>query len=384
MTARDVSTILLVDDYPEQLNNLKSELLSSATGLACFVEHPQDVTRELVRDADVVLVDWRLDRWEERLRIGDVPSLQPQDGLALAAVLRSHVPLHSRPKAFALHSAQLENLSGAVPTEIREHALARIHNLEWVFPKRDASDHLARQIAVLADGIRQLPDDWPADDASRTRETVMRLFGLDPNGAWTGEAWRGVEACHPPIYELSRASDGIAFLRWLLHRVLPYPCFLLNRDYLRARLRVTEVGLSSIESEPSSKLWQELEAVRYSGVLGQFLGGHWWKAGVDALLWNLTGGRSLSVDALQQGIQGASESSVEFITEFPEAVVCLGADYRVLPRLYSPNDAVRIQPDDWPPYADDAWSPVDLVLSSPHLNAIVIDSDRVYLSDRTP
>src|SRR5262245_645075 len=125
-------TVLIVDD--EQDVNALAKLLKHS-GVSAKVRHPEHVLVEDLDEADLVLVDFELETWPERA--GLAVSRQPRDGLAVAAVLRRQI--HDRqkasPTAFALLTGKFEKLASPLPPEHREHILARITNLEWVFQK---------------------------------------------------------------------------------------------------------------------------------------------------------------------------------------------------------------------------------------------------------
>src|SRR4051812_43823989 len=120
-------TVLIVDDQPDSVAPLKLQ-----AGVDEFlIRYCHDVTADDLEDADLVLVDYRLDEWPERDNL-DAIAVKPLNGLALASVLRTHALAHrSRPTAFALHAADLTELSAGVPTDAREQIIARLHNLEW-------------------------------------------------------------------------------------------------------------------------------------------------------------------------------------------------------------------------------------------------------------
>ena len=94
-------TIAIVDDN-EEGGYLKSLLSENAS---VEIYHPRDVTLEIVKDADLVLVDYKLEdkNWLER-QSADSMALQPKDGIALSMVLRRHVAELKKqpPTAFAL------------------------------------------------------------------------------------------------------------------------------------------------------------------------------------------------------------------------------------------------------------------------------------------
>src|SRR2546422_7082713 len=97
---------------------------------------------------------------------------------------------------------------------------------------------------------------------------------------WSDQAWDDVESCHPPLHEMSERSHGLAFIRWLLHSVLPYPAFLYDTHRLAARLRVSPVTFRRT-LERSRRLDRVLAAYRYNGIVAGFLGQRWGKAGIE-------------------------------------------------------------------------------------------------------
>jgi hypothetical protein len=58
----------------------------------------------------------------------------------------------------------------------------------------------------------------------------------------------------------------------------------------------------------------------------------------------------------------------------------------VLDDDFSPNGfsdvslVVRVVPDDWPPYASEAWAAIESVRASNTLKSVVLESDRTLLS----
>src|SRR5262249_46850596 len=155
--------------------------------------------------------------------------LSPVNGIALAGTLRERANQVERPTGFALHTGQPERL-WLTPAESRRHLIARAYNLEWVFLKSESTD-VIRQATILAEAIRSLPQNWPGDDHVRTIEVMKKLLGIgsqlgdgnEPN--WVAAALTAIEDCRPPLTELSERNHGLVFLRWLLQRILPYPCF---------------------------------------------------------------------------------------------------------------------------------------------------------------
>ncbi len=370
--------ILIVDDEPDEARPRKMEIGNQAH---VDIIHPEDITeREQFTDVHLILVDFRLDNWRSRDK---VPSLsqRPMDGLALAAVLRSHIDGQndSAPIAIAIHSAHLRDLSGGLPPEPRAHAIARAHNLEWAFSKRQGGDEvsLAQQIISLATAVSGLPSSWPTDKPNKTEEQVQQLLAIPQNAIWFDRAWRDIHACYPPIHELSKWSHGLAILRWLLQRILPYPCFLWDSHYLAARLRVTNKSLTDV-LDTNEKFARVLAPFQYRGILGDFLGHRWWRSGIESFLWVLTEGNPFDLDLIRSQLVariGAKLSTVDLA----QPIVCVDKDYRVLPKFFHAEDAVRIQPDDWPPYADQAWTTIELARQERSLRSLVVTEDEAKL-----
>ena len=367
--------VLVIDDKSDDERVRVGELHAEVDAT---VQHPQDVTQYDLQSCDLVLVDYRLEYWPERDNASSI-SLKPLNGVALAAVLREQAYANrpvARPIAFGLRSGYLSELSGDLPPQEREHAIARALNLEWVFPKDQASwgVPVVQQIVSLAHAVQQLPREWPQDNSERTWAIVHKLLASPPEEPWMPSAQEDVEACHPPVHELRDASHGLAFLRWLLHQVLPYPCFLWGAHHLAGRLRVTYESLSNALSEDND-LNRLLEHIRYKGILSDFLGPRWWRSGAEAFVWELTDGNPFDVRQIASILASKTSAKLQS-TEYVEPVVSVDHNHLPLPTLSSIEDAVRIQPDDWPPYADQAWTTIELAKKYPSLGALVISQDK--------
>ena len=157
MTEVERPSILVVDDEPDTLRDeMALRMGDRATG---NVVHPHDVKISHLEHADLVLVDYRLEKWEERDKQAAI-SLRPATGTALSALLREHVDRSERDRltAFALHSGHLEDIQGRLPAVAVQHVIARLNNLEWAFPKTEPRRY--DQMISLANAVRQLPRRW--------------------------------------------------------------------------------------------------------------------------------------------------------------------------------------------------------------------------------
>ena len=380
MSASGALQIVIVDDEPDlvlpSFRNLKD-------GLEVTVLEPDDVTERHLKRADIVLVDYKLDRWPGRDET--VPlTLKPMDGVALAGILRSHISV-IRPgrTAIALHAADLEELSGGFNMRSREHVIARMHNLEWAFRKSEGGFPKQEQLRSLARGVQQLPNVWLAEDSAEVTTIAKGLLGLSEAQIWSARAWDDVEECRPPIHEIAPTTNGLAFLRWMLHRILPYPTFVYSSVYLAHSLKVTPEPLTRALDQEDERLLERLNPVKYQGVLSGFLGRRWWKSGVEHLIWDLSEGEPFDRDRLALAVTDKLSSTLEPLS-LQHPVVCVDQTLAPEPVFVERSEAVELQPDDWPLYAQSPWTSVHNVRRSPSLAALVVEEDRHRLGDGEP
>lgn len=365
MSASTSPRVLVVDDESESGESMSA--LLTQNGVHANYAHPSEIECSELAEADLILMDLDIGQPPET----EVVSLQPPDGLALAASLRRNACVLDRkasPVGIALLSGKVEELSAPFPPQPRTHLLARHYNLEWVFLKSDPER--ARGIVSLARAIRGIPEAW--GDGIQAPDEVADAFGVK-NAPDLETCWTEVERCHPPISEITQWSHGLAFVRWLLHQVLPYPCFLWDSHRVAARLRVSHAAFRRLLNGPSFNAL--IGPSRYVGMLHDFRHSHWWRHRIEKLAWDLTGGDPQNADALRSALSTFAGYEVERST-VEQPLVCLDQDYRPLEITYSVDSAVRVQPDDWPPYADNAWMPVDVVQENQLLRTLVVQEDR--------
>lgn len=368
------SFVLVIDDKPDELRN---GVRTEWSGRVRFeVLHPAEVEVRHLNAADLVLVDYKLKYWDELESIKHV-SCRPANGLALAALLRECVDQSrgGRPTAFALHTGHLHEAKGRlnVVEASARHIVARFNNLEWVFPKSD--DRRYDQMLLLADATRQLPSVWPrdSDDSARRART---LLDMDEDVLWFNRCWREVRECQPPIHELAGGSRGILFVRWLLHQIIPYPCFLWDIYWVAARFRLPVDVLRDVVAT-NSDLAEDLRAARYNGILAGFLGDRWWRGALEDYVWSLCEGDIASLGARLNERAGEDLGGIEL----DQPVVCLGSDLQPSATLVSAGDAVHVRPDQWPAFADSARMDIETVIDDPALRAIVDPLEDYRLPD---
>jgi hypothetical protein len=362
-------TVLIIDDTD---GSATMRLLDDS--IPSIVRHPNDVMpADLIR-AKLVLVDYKLDHWPERDR-QETPSFKPQNGIALIAVLRSNVvSLKAAPTAFALNSGLLAQLSGGGDPAGREHAIARSIDLEWVFAKGTKGNGFASSVGSLADAVAKLPINWPI--SSKTKNKILSLLAVPSKSRWRESAIDDVDRSHPPHEILIQNSSGIALLRWLLHAILPYPTFLMDARYLACRLRIEpREFLNILNDKAGKKIRIALHDFEYRGILGEFDGPRWWRAGLEHWIWTNTRGKAFDRESIEALVRSKLSKTVEF-TRLPNPVVALDEELRPSNALIDLNGAVEVKPDGWPAFADNAWIPAE-ASNLPAFVALVSQSEQI-------
>ena len=376
MTHREKTLILVIDDEPDEL--LDQVKLGLSDQVKALVVHPKDVEETQLEDADLVLVDFKLDRWLERDK--QPLSLRPATGLALAVLLREQVdrPPRNGSTAFALHTGHLDEIQGRLPPATAEHVRARLNNLEWAFQKSESQRY--EQMIILANAVRELPSRWPTDPDDST-EVAKRLLAAKDSDELSERCWRDVRECRAPLHDVQEDGHGILFLRWLLHEVMPYPTFLWAEHWVAARLGICVDDLRTV-LKGDSQLADELKSMRYSGILAGFLGDRWWRGALEDYVWELAGQHNNEDKMLLELLTERAEKKLNPLDAKP-AVVCLGGDFEPSGQFLSPTAAVTIHPDHWPAFADSAWMDIETVRDDPALLSLVDPLDQHFFCSYT-
>lgn len=364
--------VLHVDDQPGDLRSWQ-EQVNKAKVIELEVYHPEDVAKEELRRASLVLVDLKLEDWQARENAGSL-TLQPVNGLALLALLQEKALelAPEKPRAFALYTAVIQEVARGLPHQ--PHIISRAHNLEWIFEKNGGPGNTlaerAQKVAALAAAVSALPTPWPADSPDAAAGALSEWLGLPSDVTWHDAAWRAIRLCHPPLHEFAEHTHGVGILQWALHRILPYPTFLLDEAHLAARLRVKVESLrSSLEGDSLGGLFSEAE---YRGQLCSFLGRRWWRAGIEAKLFELTSDAPGNLEALREVLK-EKVPTLETVRQ-PRLFPVLDGQFRLKDQLATQDKVVEIVPDDWPPFADEAWA-LREDLEDPRLKAIAVDEE---------
>lgn len=340
MTAK----ILVIDDEPAKAETLLVRL-EQEPGIHANAVTPEQLSSRDLSDVDVVAVDQYLKTWPTRDR--QPVGLRPADGIALAAVLRGHLDAHrpSNPAAIVLQTGAITDLAKGLPEATRESLLASQHGLEWVLPIEDTK--FASRLSMLATASSEL-------NGTRLRDAESLAAWLGLKGSpWRGLALEQVTACRPPLHTLADMTHGRSLLRWFLHRVLPYPTFLLSDVHAAVALRLTPSEFGQIASG-TSDLADRIGECRYLGQLSSFLGRRWWRAGLRTLIDDVTDGW-VEPAALARSYEALHGAPV-IVLPLTRPVVAIDADEQALETPVDASQAERLLPDGWPPFADEPWA----------------------------
>lgn len=365
MAGLDSPVVLFLDDNVEELEPL-ARAVQDAGAAKSEVVFPGAVTEEHLRDADLVIVDYTIGNWTDNEKDRRI-SLLPKNGVALAAVLRQYSEglKTAPPTGYSLITADPRSL-GAMPAERRPHVISRLTNLEWFFDKRNGIRDASR-IVSLGSSVRALPID--AALAFGTIDGLVDILGVPAGHPLRPRFEDDVARCRPPMHHIAERSHGLIILRWLLHRILPHTCFLLDQWHLAARLRVTPDSLSDAMAN-NKDLGAQLAEWSYRGPLADFDGPRWWRSGVEQWLWNGTGGQSADDDAVLRFLNNFAGGLKPLQIRLP--VVTIDSDFNPVLPFVSFDDVVAVHLDDWPSYAEPAYVTKQMLEEHSELNAYVV------------
>lgn len=372
------SRVLFVDDDSDSPRAKLAELFEG-TSATVEILHPEDVLDDDLAAADVIIVDYFLSDWEARDDV-ESASRAPRDGLAVVANLRSRLlpkfrerlssRFPERSVAFGLWSSNLAEATFGLPAYVLPQVFSRENNLEWAFNRTDVLTQVGvHQILELADATATLAAIWNSSIARQPADQLRDSLAL-LESRWAGDAWNDVLNCRPPVNELGERTNGMAVARWLLHRVLPYPTFLMNECELRIRLRAL-----SLETE-DSELSAAIRPLEYGGVLASFSGKRWWRAAVEDWLYEVTNGDSSNPQALETL---SATLGYEFASEWRRPVAVVDRELRRSDSVYELDDVLRVRPDDWPVYAEPAYALLEEISADAELRSITdpLDAGRL-------
>ena len=372
-------TILIVDDDISHARALANELRGSQVHPIPIL--PDEIDLNLLLSAQLVIVDHRLDNWPERDGLQN-PAFRAMDGLALIEVLRSHVKeeeSQSSPSpGFVLWSGDQEAFPNV---DLRygkrpDHLIARLTNLDWFVLKGGDMHSRRRTLVALAEGFAALPVVW----TEPSQPSLYKVLALGSSEDWELSAREDVSACFAPFHGTlahvaKRHSEATPIVRWLLHRILPYPTCLWPLEYVAAYLRLEVPVLRDLIGQSQTDLAKQLDRVLYKGAFQSLHGPRWWKAGVAEMLWQLTDGNPFTAEAVNEAVGDAGNLSHGLLGG-PQVTPILNEQFDPTDELMSVDDVVRVQLDEWPAYATLPSVRITLIEENPDLRDYVVDDDR--------
>jgi hypothetical protein len=157
----------------------------------------------------------------------------------------------------------------------------------------------------------------------------------------------------------------------MLHGILPYPTFLIDERSVALRLGVSTSSLRvALKRDPAFR--RLLSPAAYRGILSEFLGNRWWRAGIDSILWIRTKGSPDPTVLTNDIVKRFSHLEP---LELAHPVVLLDKDLRPSDDVADFASAVEIRPDGWPTYADHAWIALQDAIDDERLRALVVETD---------
>lgn len=372
----DSPRVLIVDDDPGQVTFAAALELA---GVSALHVTPGELTMRQLRTASVIVIDEYLSDWPERDAADLGPGLDVRDGVALAAVIRAHLDRRGDPGqlpapsscAILLRTGELARLAAGVPAALRSPVVAARHDLEWVASK----PMVPEAIVDLARAAADLPTTW------NPREPKPQLEWLQlPETDWLEDAVAQIEQCRPPWSALAASSAGRLWLGWFLQRILPFSTFLVDDLHAAASLGLQIDGFLEL-LEGRSPLAQQIQECVYAGALATFGGRRWWRAGISMLRRDLAA-EAGSTSAADVGHAVTTRALQQLrLLDLHRPVFEIDSDYQVNPHPIEMRDAVRLQPDGWPSFADSAWLAIENIEENPTLASLIIIDDREEASE---
>ncbi|MDB5694304.1 MAG: hypothetical protein JWO81_3367, partial [Alphaproteobacteria bacterium] len=216
------------------------------------------------KDADLWVLDYFLGVQENTDE-----TLDDENGLSAFEKWRR--PLKEGRPPTALVSNALEKVLAPGVPPARAHIHARQVGVEWVGSKADLSALLAllsasKQIRASLGSL-----DSPLEDEGGIADLLCAHVLKAPGKArWYRSAERQVDRARPPSLSIASNARGRTrlIMAWLLHRILPYPSFLLTRTHAAVRMGVTPDSFDRLAAGPAlSILSKALGVAEYSGPL---------------------------------------------------------------------------------------------------------------------
>ncbi len=336
---RQKSTILYIDDHPEDLESYRQ--LLEGTGLLDVESMlpPSDLTRVEVKDlkADLYLIDYELSR-------------APQEGLpasyrggTLANLLRETFPEH--PMVLLTRPGLLRQYGDA------HRQLGSID--EVLFKERvDSSpEQSAKFLICLVEGFHRL-----RRSKARTRKSLLKILGARK------EEEEPIREAGPPFEGLESIEKGLTsekqygnwrvaeIAQWIRRELLGYPGIVYDELYAASSLGISlSAFLDSVNQEP-------FEDAEYNGVFGD-LGTWWWRGRLHRTAYSIV--REAGLEPPLAGSFGEAFNEIKGVSLEPSICIWSGKPYAetvcyILKKPVKREFALDYFPDDRPAVMDTA------------------------------
>lgn len=197
------------------------------------------------------------------------------------------------------------------------HVLASRANVDWVFPKglgQEAKEN-SRRLKSMLSGLDLEFEEANSDPEQRLYE----LLKLPNEKPWNELAKQQVNNIRPPISSMLEDNHHVELMKWLLQISLPLPtypgCF-VDLKWVAVRLGMNPGEFSSaVKRNPGADLSRVLEDCKYKGMLADFFGCRYWKAGADYFIWEYTRGQHSSPQDLQDKLSPIIGEEVSFLNQ---------------------------------------------------------------------
>jgi hypothetical protein len=328
--------------------------------------------------ADLVLLDHNLD-------LNPALSLTATDGPSLLGHLRSWARLTGNAlPPVAIYTSEEEAYSTEVPAVGpavplsgsfvgREPQLAPVLDVDWLILKdADASKPTILELAEASARLKAV-----AGNGRVSAEELAAYLCLPKQALWNASALEQLVRSRPPLTEPGKeggdGSRGVAgVLRWVLHRILPYPGLLMSDHYAAWTLGVSVNDLDELMSR-CGQFNEDLRVCLYKGPVDQLFGRRWWAAGLNYMAWTL---RSSADDAGNEAVALEQLTGIPIkLKDSSERVVGHDPDLNET-EFIELDDAVQLHPPGWPAESIEPWIRRSEAQKEPLIWAMVNPADK--------
>ena len=372
--------VLIIDD-----DDMESYAMALETiGVRALLVTPNELREAHLESVDIILIDEFLKVWPDRDKLQDLVGLQVWDGIALSSVLRSYIDGRGRDESVIerpsntsviLRTGHLDSLASDSPKCLRSIVVAQQHDLEWVMRKDSDADWSGlNAVVTLANAVVALPRTWSGFSTAG----IADWLDLGER-TWRDVALAHVEDCRPPWSFSASSSAGRKWIAWFAQTILPFATFLVDELRAAAYFGLKRDALNLMLTD-ASRFGVLLRDCLYTGQMADFSGRRWWRAGLQSLREMLS---ACASDNSADGIADVLGNTLSFdISEFKLGmsypVFQINEDFDMVPVPIEISQAVRLQPDGWPVYADVPWLALSLVDdSSNSLRRLIVSDDRI-------